>query len=117
VRGTRGPVPVAVSRDGLWVYYFNAATLRPGTCAGNGFTEPGLWRVSTAGGRPRRAGISTTGIAFSPDGRIVAYTCTRPCGRTTWIVIHYWRTGTTPRILPARNAPTSANPIFDAELS
>jgi DNA-binding beta-propeller fold protein YncE len=115
VRRRRSPQPVAVSPDGRQVYFYD---LVPAVaCPRNGFTEPVLWRVSVRGGRPRRAGVDTTSIAFSPDGRMVARTTTRPCGHTVWIVIRDRRTGTTRRIFLARNPATSNNPVFSARLS
>src|SRR5215472_7526807 len=109
-------VPVAVSPDGRWVY-FNQGASAPGKCPRTGFTEPVLWRVRASGGRPQRAGIRTTSLAFSPDGRMVAYTVTRRCGATAWIVVRDRRAATSRRILLARNPPTSNNPIFLAQLS
>jgi WD40-like Beta Propeller Repeat len=117
VRSARSPVPVAVSPDNRWVYYYNQAAPLRGRCPRNGFTEPALLRISARGGRAQRAGIRTTSIAFSPDGRMVAYTSARHCGSVVWIIVHDRQAGTTRRILLARNAPTSNNPIFSARLS
>jgi hypothetical protein len=117
VRSARDLLPAAVSPDNRWVYYFNQAALAPGRCPRNRFTEPAMWRVPARGGPARRSGIRTTSIAFSPDGRMVAYISTRRCGSTVWIIVHDQRAGTTRRILLARNARTSNNPIFSAQLS
>jgi hypothetical protein len=116
-RDRRFPVAVALSPDGRWVYYFRESDQAPGRCKATGFTEPPLWRVPASGGRPRRAGLRTTSLAFSADGRMAAYTSSRRCGRTVWIVIRDKKAGTTRHILLARNVPTSNNPIFTAQLS
>jgi DNA-binding beta-propeller fold protein YncE len=116
VRSKLEPLPVAVSPDGRWVYFYNRAALVVG-CPRTGFAEPVLWQVRVHGGRPRRVGINTTSIAFSPDGRMVARTSSNNCGRTVWILVRDRRTGSTRHILLARNALTSNNPIFSAKLS
>src|SRR6266705_747875 len=90
VRSRRSPLPVAVSPDGRWVYFYYQAALA--LCPDNGFSEPVLWRVPVRGGRPRQAGLATTSIAFSPDGRMVARTSSKNCGRTVWIVVRNRRT-------------------------
>jgi WD40-like Beta Propeller Repeat len=109
------PAPVAVSPDGRWVYYYNHATATE--CPRNGFTEPILWRVGARGGQPQRTGISTTSLAFSPDGRMMAYTSSRHCGRTIWLVIVSRRTGTSRRIVLAHNQPMQNNAVWEAQLS
>ena len=116
VRSKLEPLPVAASPDGRLVYFYNRAALVVG-CPRTGFAEPVLWQVRVHGGRPRRSGINTTSIAFSPDGRMVARTWSSNCGRTVWILVRDRRTGSTRRILLARNALTSNNPIFSARLS
>jgi hypothetical protein len=108
---SRFPVAVAASPAGRWVYFFRESDLAAGRCQGRGFTEPTLWRMPASGGRPRRAGLRTTSLAFSPDGRMLAYTSARRCGRTIWIVVRDRTAGTTRRILLARNAPTSNNAV------
>ncbi len=117
VHSARGPVPVAVSPGGRWVYYVDQADIARGVCAGNGFTEPSLWRVSAGGGRPGKTAFHTTSIAFSPDEQMVAWTWTRRCGRTAWITVRDRPAGVTRRILLARNAPASNNPVFSAHLA
>src|SRR6266702_4174042 len=79
-RSAPGPVPVSVSPDGRWLYYYNQDAPAPGRCPDTGFAGPVLRKVPTAGGRSRRAGLRTPGIAFSPDGRMVAYTVSSRCG-------------------------------------
>ena len=116
VRSKLEPLPVAVSPAGRWVYFYNRAVQVAG-CPRTGFAEPVLWQVRVQGGRPRRVGINTTSIAFSLDGRMVARTASSNCGRTVWILVRDRRTGSTRRILLARNAVTSNNPIFTAKLS
>jgi hypothetical protein len=116
VRSTSLPVPVAVSLGGAWVYYYYPAAPRP-PCPSNGFVEPLLWRVHVNGGRPPRADIRTTDLAFSPDGRMVAYTSTQRCGQTLLIVVRDQRTGVTRRIIAARNSLSGNGPVFYAQLS
>jgi dipeptidyl aminopeptidase/acylaminoacyl peptidase len=99
------------------VYFFRRSDQAPGHCQGTGFTEPALWRVSVAGGRPRPTDLRTTSLAISPDGRMVAYTSSRRCGRTIWVVVRDRKDGSTRRILLAHNVPTSNNPIETAQLS
>ena len=111
------PAAAAASPDGRWVYFFRESDLAPRSCQGSGFTEPSLWKVPARGGRPQRAGLRTTSLAFSPDGRMAAYTTARRCGLTIWIVVRDRKAGTTRRILLARNAPTSNNPTETAQLS
>jgi len=79
--------------------------------------DPVLWKVPTDGGRPRRAGIRTPSIAFSPDGRMVAYTVSSRCGRVIRIVVRDGRTGDTRRILLAHNDLRGNNQIGSAQLS
>jgi hypothetical protein len=81
VRSKSQPVPAAVSPGGAWVYYYYPATSKP-PCPSEGFAEPRLWRVRVTGGRPERTNIRTTDLAFSPDGKMVAYTSERNCGQT-----------------------------------
>jgi hypothetical protein len=116
VRGAADPVPVAVSPDGRWLYYYDQGVLTRGRCPATGFTDPVLWKVPTGGGRPERAGLRTPSIAFSTDGRMVAYTASSDCGRVARIVVRDRRTGAIRRILLARN-DLSGQPTFSAQLS
>jgi len=115
VRGAEGLLPVTVGPRDRWVYY--VSTTSGGWCAGNGYTQPVLWRVPSDGGRPRRTGLRTGSIAFTPDGRMAACVWTRHCGRTVWIVVRDRRAGTSCRIFLTRNATTSNNAVATAELS
>ncbi len=116
VRGAAGPVPVAVSPNRRWLYYYDQGALTQGRCPTTGFTDPVLWKVPTGGGRPQRTGIRTPSIAFSTDGRMVAYTASSGCGRVARIVVRDQRTGAIRRILLARNN-LSGQPTFSAQLS
>jgi hypothetical protein len=114
VRSTSLPVPVAVSPDGAWVYYYYPAAPPP-RCPGAGFVEPVLWRVRVTGGQPQSTGLRTTALAFSPDGRMVAHTAARSCGQTLLIVVRDH--GLTRQIIAAHNVLTGNGVISDAELS
>lgn len=117
VRGTSQPIPVAVSPGGQWLYYtYSPAAPKP-PCPATGFTEPVLWRVRVTGGRPQRTGISATDLAFSPDGKMVAYTAAENCGQTLLIVVRDLRTGATRRIIAAHNNLSGNGVISAAELS
>jgi hypothetical protein len=116
VRSTSQPMLVAVGPGGTWVYYYYPAAPRP-SCPAAGFTEPQLWRVRAAGGRPQRTDIKTTNLAFSPDGKMMAYTAERKCGQTLLIVVRNLRTGSTRRIVAARNDLSGNGVISAAELS
>jgi hypothetical protein len=116
VRSASQPVPVAVSPGGTWVYYYYPAAPKP-PCPATGFTEPQLWRVRVTGGRPQRTGIHTTDLAFSPDGKMLAYTAARKCGQTLLIVVRDLRTGMTRRIAAAHNDLSGNGVISAAELS
>jgi hypothetical protein len=118
LHSTHGPVPVAISPGGRWVYYFDALTPPPlGRCPKTGFAEPVLWRVRAAGGRPQRTGLRTTEIAFSPDGRMVAYASVRRCGQILLAVVRHRRTGAARTVVLDRNAPTAFAPDFFPLLS
>jgi hypothetical protein len=116
VRRAPDPVPVSVSPDGRWLYY-DQGTPASGRCPATGFADPALWRVPTGGGRPRRTGIRTPSIAFSPDGRMMAYTISSDCGRVIRIVVRNRRTGATRRIILARNNLRGNNQVGSAQLS
>ena len=116
VRGASLPTPIAVSPTGAWVYYYYTAAPPP-RCPRTGFVEPILWRVRVTGGRPQRARIHTSDLAFSPDGRMMAYTSTRRCGQTLLIVVRDRRTRMTRQIIAARNVLPGNGPIFGAQLS
>ena len=114
---TRGPLPIAISPDGRWVYYYNSLTLPLGGCPKTGFAEPTLWRVRASGGRPQRTGLRTTNIAFSPDGRMAAHASVRHCGRIMLAVVMDRRTGAVRTIVLDHNAPTASAPDFFPLLS
>jgi Tol biopolymer transport system component len=115
VRSKSQPTPVAISPDGAWVYYYFPVAKPP--CPTEGFVEPVLWRVRVSGGRPQRTDIRTTNLAFSPDGKMVAYTSERSCGRTLLIVVRDQRTGATRQIIAAHNDLSGNGVISDAQLS
>lgn len=115
VRGAQSLRPVEVSPGGRWVYYVSSTS--GGWCAGNGNTQPVLWRVPAAGGRPRQTGLRTSDIAVSPDGRMTAYVSTLHCGHTVWIVVRDQRAGTSRRIFVTRNTAASSYPFATAQLS
>jgi rubredoxin len=117
VRRAPDPVPVSVSPDGRWVYYYDQGTPASGRCPATSFADPALWRVPTGGGRPQRTGIRTPSIAFSPDGRMMAYTVSSDCGRVIRIVVRNRRTGATRRIILARNNLRGNNQVGSAQLS
>ena len=117
LHSAHGPLPVAVSPGGRWVYYFDALTSPGGRCPRTGFAEPVLWRVRAIGGRPQRTGLRTTDIAFSPDGQMVAYASVRRCGRILLAVVRDRRTGSLRKIVLDRNAPTTFAPDFLPVLS
>jgi hypothetical protein len=110
------PTPVAVSPSGTWVYYYYPAAANP-RCPSGGFVEPLLWRLRVTGGRPQRTDIHTTDLAFSPDGKMLAYTSELKCGRTLLIVVRNQRTGATRRIIAAHNDLSGNGVITEAELS
>src|SRR5258708_4017269 len=86
---TRGPLPIAISPDGRWVYYYNSLTLPLGGCPKTGFAEPTLWRVRASGGRPQRTGLRATNIGFNPHGRMSADASVQHGGRimlSVWLV-------------------------------
>jgi hypothetical protein len=112
-----GPTPVAVSPGGKWLYYYNQAALARSRCRANAFSEPWLWRVPVRGGPPHWAGIRSTSIAISPDGRMVAWVSARGCRRTLRITVWNRETGAIRRILLASNRRGSRNPVFGAQLS
>jgi hypothetical protein len=116
VRSKSQPMPVAVSPGGAWVYYYYPAASKP-QCPPEGFVEPRLWRVRITGGRPERADIRTTDLAFSPDGKMMAYTSEQNCGQTLLIVVRDQRTGATRRIIAAHNDLSGNGVISYAELS
>jgi hypothetical protein len=116
VRGKTAPVPVAVSPQGTWAYFYYPTTPGP-RCPRDGFVEPVLWRVRVAGGRPQRTQFRTTDLAFSPDGKMTAYTSTRKCGQTLLIVVRNQRTGATRRIVAVHNDLSGNGPVFLAQLS
>jgi hypothetical protein len=120
VHGAPDPVPVTVSPDGRWLYYYDqdaGTSLTPGWCPNTGFVDPVLWKVPAGGGCSRRAGLRTPSIAFSPDGRMVAYTVSSRCGRVIRIVVRDRRTGATRRVLLVRNDLRGNNQIGSAQLS
>ena len=116
VRSAPDPFPVAVSPNGRWLYYTQYAPTQ-GRCPNTGFVDPVLWKVPAGGGRPRRSGLRTPSIAFSPDGRMVAYTKSSGCGRLLRIVVRNRRTGATRRILLAHNDLRGNNQVGSAQLS
>jgi hypothetical protein len=116
VRRAPDPVPLSVSPNGRWLYYYNQGASARGGCPSTGFVDPVLWKVPVGGGRPRQADVRTPSIAFSPDGRMVAYTASADCGRVVRIVVRNRRTGATRRIVLARNDLTG-QPTFTAQLS
>ena len=117
VRSAPDPVPVSVSPNGRWLYYYDQGASARGRCPSTGFVDPILWKVPTGGGRTQRAGVNTPSIAFSPDGRMVAYTVGSRCGRVIRIVVRDRRTGATRRILLARNDLRGNNQVGSAQLS
>lgn len=98
------------------MYYYYPATSKP-QCPPEGFVEPRLWRVRVTGGRPERTDMRTTDLAFSPDGKMVAYTSERKCGQTLLLVVRDQRTGATRRIVVTHNDLSGNGVIADAELS
>jgi hypothetical protein len=110
VRISQSPVPVAVSPDGRRVYFYYQDAVP--NCPSNGFTEPAPWWVPARGGQARRAGVQTTAITFSPDGRMEAFSSTSRCGRVIRIVVRNLRTGATRRIIAWRNTVTAHYPVF-----